>query len=290
MSGPATCGRVAVIGTGLIGGSFCLALRKRGLAQHIVGVARTEETRQTCLQRGLMDEATDDPAAAAEQADLVYLASPLPSYEAIFRIVGPVLGPDALFTDAGSVKAPVVAQAEALLPDPGQFVPGHPMAGSEESGAAHADADLFVGRPYFLTPGQHTASPLLERARALVQALGARPLVMAPEAHDEVVAAVSHVPHLVAAALVDLVASAGPSAADRQQAVGPGFLDTTRVASGPAGMWREIVAANRENVAALLAEVMQRLERVRGLIARGEWEQLEQWLSEAARWRRELNG
>ncbi|MFQ6133518.1 MAG: prephenate dehydrogenase [Armatimonadota bacterium] len=277
---------MAVIGTGLIGGSMCLALRKRGLAEHIVGVARTEETRQTCLERGIVDEATDDPAQAAAGAELVYVASPLPTCEHILRLVGPVLHPEALLTDAGSVKAPVLAQAEELLPRPEQFVAGHPMAGSEESGAGHAEADLFEGRPYFLTPGKHTEEPFLEGAKALAEAIGSRAIVIAPELHDEVVAAVSHVPHLTAAALADLVFGEGEEMEIRWQAAGPGFLDTTRVAAGPGRMWREIVEANRGNVAAALGELVERVQRVKGLIEREEWEELEGWLRRVAERRR----
>ena len=273
--------RIAVIGTGLIGGSLARALKQRGLAGRVVGVARTEATRRLCVERGIVDEATPDPAVAAEGADLVYIAAPLPDTEAILRAVEPVVTPGTLVTDAGSVKRPIVELGEAIIGAKALFVGGHPLAGSEQQGAAHASADLFVGRPYLLTPGPEATDEALDLARRLAEGVEADPiLVMDPGAHDRLVARISHLPHLVAATLVRAAAlGAG-------EPVGTGFLSTTRIAAGPARMWREIIERNSEHVLAALGRFEQALAQVRRALADDDWEALEALLEEAARARR----
>jgi cytidylate kinase len=270
---------VTIIGTGLIGGSCALALRRARYAARIIGVARSEATRQRAVEQGMVDVSEADPARAVAQADLVYLAMPLAATEDIICRIAPALHADCLVTDAGSVKAAVVEAAGRLLPYPTQFVGGHPMAGKEYSGIAHASATLFEGRPYFLTPGPLTSPFAVERARGLVEALGARPVVLGAEEHDDIVAAVSHVPHVIACALVGTVCE-GTGAQGRLAGIGPGFLSSTRLAGSPAELWREIVEANRESIIRWLRAFRDVSAEWEALVAEGRWDELE------ARWRR----
>ncbi|MFQ6096826.1 MAG: (d)CMP kinase [Armatimonadota bacterium] len=274
---------IAIIGTGLIGASCALALRRVRYARRIIGVARSEATRRFAVERGIVDEAHQDPARAVAHADVVYLAMPLAATEDVICRIAPALRPNCLVTDAGSVKAPVVEAAGRLLPYPSQFVGGHPMAGKERSGIAQAEATLFRRCPYFLTPSEQTSPQALDRARSLVEALGARPVVLSAEEHDDVVAAVSHMPHVLASALVATVCEGGERVKRRLQGVGPGFLSTTRVASSPAALWREILEANRDAVLRWLRAFGERAAQWERLIAEGRWSELEvQWARAAA--------
>ncbi len=284
-SSPPLFARVAVIGTGLIGGSLAMALRRRGLAEQIVGVARTPATRRLCVERGIVDAATPDPAVAAETAELIYIAAPLPDTEAILRAIEPVVGADAVVTDAGSVKRYVMEIGQAVMGPKAAFIGGHPLAGSEQQGAAQARPDLFVGRPYVLTPGRDAPPWAIERTRRLAEALGAEPvLVLDAEDHDRLVARVSHLPHLVAAALVRAAAAAQPDA----DVVGTGFLSTTRIAASPARMWREITERNADQVLTALEDFERSLAQAKGAVQRGDWQALEELLDEAAESRRRL--
>jgi prephenate dehydrogenase len=290
--------RVAVIGTGLIGGSLALAAKEAGIAATVVGVARTDATRRCAVQHGVVDEATADAREAAQSAALVYIATPLGSTEAVLRAIAPALAPDCLVTDAGSAKTGVVRSAQAALAFPGMFVGGHPMAGAEKRGVQHARADLFRGRAYFLTPTEDTSQEALNRAKALVAGVGAEPLIASPEEHDDIVASISHVPHLAAAALMSLVARSGADAPRddvtslRLRAAAGGFRDMTRVAASPAAMWREILQANREAVLHWLEAYAGELQQISTMIRGRDWAALEQLLAAAseARQRLEIRG
>jgi len=287
--------RAAVIGTGLIGGSMALAAKEAGIVGTVVGVARTEATRKTALERGVVDEATPDARAAVEGADLVYIAVPIGSTAATLRTIAPALAPECLVTDAQSAKAGVVRDAESILPCPEMFVGGHPMAGAETAGVQHAQADLFRERAYFLTPTEATSEEALRRAKALVAALGARLLITSPADHDDIVASISHVPHLAAVALVSLVTrseAAAPSesaATTRLEAAAGGFRDMTRIAASPAAMWREILEANSEAALHWLEAYTGELQQIRNMIRRGDWAGLEELLAEASEARRRLD-
>ncbi|WP_333708956.1 prephenate dehydrogenase [Tepidimonas ignava] len=242
--------RLAIIGCGLMGGSFALALRAAGAVRHTVGVARSERARAQALALGVVDQACADPAMAAADADVVLLAVPVAATEATLRALAPALAPDALVMDVGSTKADVVAAARAALGQRlAQFVPAHPIAGKEKAGVEHASAELYRRSQVVLTPLPDTRADLLARAHALWVATGARVRTMSPEAHDSALAAVSHLPHLVAFAAVRAIAQQ-PHGAQMLALAGPGFRDFTRIAASDATVWRDILHANASHVRA----------------------------------------
>jgi prephenate dehydrogenase len=283
--------RVAVIGVGLIGGSFALALKAAGACGHVAGAGRNPENLRRAKELGAIDSIAADAAAAARGADLVLLAAPVAQFERIFAAIAPALGRHALVTDAGSTKRDVLAAARnalgAKLP---QFVPAHPIAGAEQSGAAAAHADLFRGKRVVLAPLAENPRDAVARVQAAWEACGARIFRMAPGEHDAVFAAVSHLPHLLAYALVHEIAQRADSAQLFGYAAG-GFRDFTRIASSHPEMWRDICVANRDALVAELDRFAARLAALRPLLERGDGEALERVFSEAraarSRW---LNG
>jgi len=203
--------RLALIGCGLMGGSFALALRQAGLVAHVAGFSASEGTRQKALKLGVIDSACASAAEAVQGADLVLVAVPVRATEATLRAIDPVLSPDALLMDVGSTKCDVVAAARAALQRSlACFVPAHPIAGKELAGIEHADALLYQDRQVILTPLPETPTQRVLQAHQLWQALGSRVLELRPEAHDASFAAVSHLPHLTAFALVNAVARPAP--------------------------------------------------------------------------------
>ena len=240
--------RVAVIGVGLIGGSLALALKAAKLCSHVVGVGRSAGNLKTARERGIVDSIANDAAVAAN-ADLVLVSAPVAQFDEIFRSMGPKLKPTTIVTDAGSTKRDVVAAArKALGAKVAQFVPGHPIAGAEASGAAAASAELFRGKRVVLTPLPENGSASVRAVSALWEAVGAKVSRMSAEEHDEVFAAVSHLPHLLAFALVHEIAARPDSARLFGYAAG-GFRDFTRIASSHPEMWRDICIANRDRLA-----------------------------------------
>ena len=273
--------RVAVLGIGLIGGSFALALKKHGLARHIVGVARREETRQEALDSGVCDEVSADAVAAARSADLVFLASPVGAMPGLCAQIAPVVAPGCLVTDGGSTKERVVRECEPLFSG-AHFVGGHPMAGSAQTGPGAARADLFQGAAWILTPTSSTNTDALDTMRELVTVFGARIVEMAPGAHDELLAVSSHLPHLTASALVHSFLKSKADAPQIADLVAGGWRDSTRVAAGSAEMWRDICLDNGPCVERALPEFVREVEQLRGLVSRRDGAALERWLDEAA--------
>ncbi len=261
--------RVAIIGVGLIGGSLGMALRARGLAGEVVGVTRVPETIASARDRGAIDRGTLSVEEGVDGADLVVLATPPDLVVPIVRRAVPALRRGALMTDVASVKAEIVRSVEALVRPAGQpeghavFVGGHPMAGNEGRGVAAASAALFEGTAYLLTPTARTPREAVERLAALARALGAVPVPMGPEEHDRAVALVSHLPYLVAAALMRVAGNAAPAAA----AAGPAFYGATRVASSPVELWAQICRLNREEIRGALRVFREELARLEGALA-----------------------
>lgn len=283
--------RVAVVGVGLIGGSFALALKAAGACGRVTGAGRNPENLRRALDLGAIDSIAPDAAAAARGADLVLVAAPVAQFERIFAAIAPVLGERALVTDAGSTKRDVVAAArKALGAKLGQFVPAHPIAGAEQSGAAAARVDLFRGKRVVLAPLAENAADAVARVQGAWEACGARTFRMAPEQHDAVFAAVSHLPHLLAYALVHEIAGRADSAQLFGYAAG-GFRDFTRIASSHPEMWRDICVANRDALLAELDRFSAQLAALRPLLERGDAQALERVFAEAraarSRW---LNG
>lgn len=274
-------GRVAVVGVGLIGGSFALALKAAKACDEIVGVGRGRANLDAALALGAIDRATDDVAQAARGAELVLVATPVAQFEAVFAALEPVLGPGALVTDAGSTKRDVVAAARARLGAKiAQFVPAHPIAGAEHSGAAAAKTELFKGKRVVLAPLPDNPAQAVERVAGAWRTCGAHVSEMTPQEHDAVFAAVSHLPHLLAFALVRDIAGRPNSAQLFGYAAG-GFRDFTRIASSHPEMWRDICIANRDALLAEMERYGAQLEAVRALLEAGDAAGLERVFAEA---------
>ena len=262
--------QLAVIGCGLMGGSFALALRAAGLVQQVVGHSRSPASARRALELGVVDAVAATAAEAAADADVVLLAVPVASTGATLSSLCDALAADALCMDVGSTKADVAAAAaQALGPRAGAFVPAHPIAGKERAGVEHADAQLYRGCRVVLTPTALTDPVRTQRAAALWAALGARVETMTPQAHDDALAAVSHLPHLLAFAYFQSVA-AQPEGRRFLALAGPGFRDFTRIAAGDPALWRDVFVANREAVLRHSAAFRAELQRFEAALAAGD--------------------
>ena len=267
--------RVTIIGVGLVGGSLGLALKSRGLARHVVGVGHRQSSLDEARSLGAADETTLDPAAGVRESDLVVLATPVGRFREILQKVVPALSPGTVVMDVGSTKAAVVAALEPLVPPGAAFVGCHPIAGSEHRGAAHARADLFSRATCVVTPTDRTPPEALERVKAMWQAVGMTVQVLSPAMHDRLLAEVSHLPHAVAAALVHVVSR------QAEPLVGPGWADTTRVASGDAALWRDILLTNADEVAAALERFQGTLAALRSALRKKDAAKIEALLAES---------
>jgi len=253
---------LAVIGVGLIGGSFAAACRKAGIVSRVIGAGRKPETLAQAVGLGLIDEAVT-LEEAARQADLIFIAAPVGAFEAIFFALAPKLNTRALITDGGSTKQNVVAAARAGLKERiGQFVPAHPMAGSHEKGPQAADENLYIGKKVILTPLPENKAADIARIRAVWQACGAQVISTTPAQHDGTVAAVSHLPHWIAVLYMQHIVGS-QDATLKLQTAGTGFKDFTRVAQGSSEMWSDIFMANRE-------AMLQELDTLRAVMDRAE--------------------
>lgn len=256
--------KLAVVGVGLIGGSFALALKEAGLVGEIVGIGRGRANLETALEKGIIDAFTHSLSEGVAGADVVFLSTPVQTLSKVASEVLPHMKPGSILTDGGSVKADVIQAIEPMLPAGINFVPGHPVAGTEQSGSAAAFASLYRGRRCILTPTSRTAPDALEKIKRLWQAAGSEVVVMTPEKHDRVLAAISHLPHMVAYALVDAVGNCSDENENILNYSAGGFRDFTRIASSDPTMWRDIALSNRialleviENFEKSLAEVKQ---------------------------------
>jgi prephenate dehydrogenase len=284
----ASFGKIVVVGAGLIGGSFALALRQAGAVSEIVGVGRTPATLEAARQRGLIDRAAP-MAEAARDADLVLLAAPVAQTEALLRELAPHLHAGCLVTDAGSVKGEVVAAAKRALGEAaGQFVPAHPIAGSDASGPAAARADLFRDRLVVLTPMAENAPAAVERVRQAWALCGAQTRTMSALQHDAVFASVSHLPHLLAFAYMAAVAQS-EDATTRLALAGSGFRDFTRIAGSHPEMWRDIALGNREALLRELNAFRAVLDHAAARLEANDGAALEQLFERASRARRAWN-
>lgn len=275
-------GRLALIGCGLMGGSFALALREAGCVARVVGYSPSAATTARALQLGVVDEVAASAASAVEGADLVLLAVPVAATEATLVAIRDRLAPDCVVMDVGSTKADVVAAAQRTLGSRfGQFVPAHPIAGKELSGVEHAEATLYAGRTVVLTPLAATGASALRRATGAWTAIGARTLEMTPAAHDAAFAAVSHLPHLLAFACFNAIA-AQPQGPEFLALAGTGFRDFTRIAASSPEVWRDILLANRQEVLAQSQRFRQALEALEQAMVRAEPGALEALIRSAA--------
>jgi prephenate dehydrogenase len=273
--------RVAIVGVGLIGGSFALALRRAGAAGSIVGVDRDAEALERATALGVIDTAAQSPSEATRGAELVVVAVPVRAVGGALHDIGLALDPGAVVTDVGSTKSDIVRTArEELRAQFPRFVPGHPIAGRESSGVEAASADLFKGARVVLTPEHDTAPEALDLARAAWETAGGRVSTLTAQDHDRIFAAVSHLPHLLSFALVSEIAGRSNAAELFGFAAG-GFRDFTRIAASSAEMWRDIALQNREALLEELDRYGARLAVFRELIDKGDGPGLQRLMSEA---------
>lgn len=267
--------QITIVGVGLIGGSVGLAAKRRKVAGRVVGTGRDSAALAKAAALGAVDAYTTDLADAVRHAGLVVVCTPVDTIADVILRAAPHCRPSTLFTDGGSTKANIVAALEGRLPAGVAFVGAHPLAGSEKTGAAHARSDLFDNRVTVLTPTALTAEDAFERVAQFWAALGSRLVRMAPDHHDRVLAATSHLPHAVAAAV------AGGIPPDWLDCTAGGFRDVTRIAAGDPELWAAIFHANRDAVLAALDTFADRLDTFRRAVAAGDRAAVARWLSEA---------
>jgi len=263
-----------IFGVGLIGGSFALALKKRSAVLQVVGVERSQAALQRALELGIIDVASTDVASALEGAELVLIAAPVAQTESILAAIYPHLKPGTVVTDAGSTKADVVGSARRALGEKiNQFVPAHPIAGRESNGPDAAMADLFNGKKLVITSLPENDQESTDLVAAAWAHCGAVPHYLSPEQHDHVFAAVSHLPHLLAFALVDQIANHS-QADSRFQYAASGFRDFTRIAGSSPEMWRDISLANRAALLEELENYQSQLQRIQAALQRDDGDEL----------------
>ncbi len=273
--------RLAIIGVGLIGGSFAQALRQAGQVGEIVGCGRSRANLERAVALGVIDRFHQEPAEAVAGADLIFLSVPLGAMRAIFQGIRGAISEHAVLTDGGSVKGSVVADARAVFGAvPPRFVPGHPIAGTEHSGVEAAFATLYQHRRVILTPLPETDPQALEQVKALWEACGAQVSLMSVEHHDEILAATSHLPHMLAFGLVDALARMRENDEIFRYAAG-GFRDFTRIASSNPILWRDICMANRQALSTLLESFSLEMSALAQHIRNGDAEHLLEIFSRA---------
>ncbi len=279
---------VTIIGVGLIGGSLARALKAKGIAGSITGSGRGRSTLEQALALGVIDRIGRDPASSAGDADLVVLASPVGTFEKLAGEVGPRLKRGAILTDVGSVKGSLIKIIEGALAPGSHYVPAHPIAGREKSGVAESTEALFRGRRCILTPTAKTDPRAVETVRDMWIAAGAEVNIMDAGLHDRVFAAVSHLPHVAAFAMMCAVSELKTDTEDYVQFSGAGFRDFTRIAASSPEMWRDICLMNRDHLIPMIDRYLSSLNRFRQEIGAGDAAQLEQHLKSASDARKRL--
>ena len=262
--------QLGLVGCGLMGGSFALALKRAGLVRRVVGFSPSEATRQRALDMGVIDAAALDASQAAHGSDLVLVAVPVAATQSTFAALSSALSPQALLMDVGSTKRDVVQAAENALDNKlATFVPAHPIAGKEVSGVAHADVDLYTGCQVILTPIAQTGTTQLAKAQAVWAALGAQVRTMSALEHDSAFAAVRHLPHMLAFAAMNAL-NAQDQGAHFLSLAGPGFRDFTRIAASDPAVWRDILHANRDQLLVQSEHLREALQAFETALAQGD--------------------
>lgn len=274
--------RLSILGVGLLGGSIGLAAKSTLNGCYVTGYGHRRSTLDKALETGAIDEAYDDPALAVHESDLVILATPVGLFEDLLTKISPALKPGAIVTDVGSTKRSVVATAEKILLPNVHFVGGHPMAGSEKRGIEFARTDLFQNATCLLTPTDQTDPEALASVEAFWKTLGMKTIRLSPAEHDARVGDVSHLPHALSAALILMQEEAA------LQLAGKGFLDTTRIASGDGGLWRDIFMDNADNLRDGIERLSLSLNHLMKLLDEKDGEAIAQWLDQASRRREGL--
>ncbi|MFV0678869.1 prephenate dehydrogenase [Ottowia sp.] len=280
--------QLGLIGCGLMGGSFALALKRARLVKRVVGYSKSPSTTARARQLGVIDAEASSALLAVSGADLVLLAVPVAATETTLKTIRHLITPQMLIMDVGSTKRDVVDAARRTLKiQVGQFVPCHPVTGREVSGVDYADADLYTNKQLVITPIDRTQPAKIEKADALWRAIGSNVIQMSPEQHDTAFAAISHLPHMIAFALMNSIA-AQPEGNTFLSLAGPGFRDFSRIAAGDPQMWRDVLMANREEMGHQLQHFQDALAALTKEIAEGNTSELERLINRAsvarARW------
>jgi prephenate dehydrogenase len=274
--------QLGVIGTGLMGGSFALALKRAGLVQRVIGYSKSPSTTERAKKLGVIDDAAESALLAVSGSDIVLIAVPVAATEATFKAIRHLVEPGCLFMDVGSTKRDVVDAARRVLKERVvNFVPAHPIAGKESGGVQHADASLYQGRQVILTPLSSTDPALVQKAADVWSAIGCQVMKMSPDDHDAAFAAVSHLPHLLAFAYFSAIARQ-PAGADYLTLAGPGFRDFTRIAASDPAVWRDILMANREEVLKQSLRFRHTLDAIEHVMRSGNGEALEDLIRQSA--------
>jgi prephenate dehydrogenase len=281
--------QLGLIGCGLMGGSFALALKRAGLVKRVVGYSKSPSTTERARLMGVIDVEAPSALLAVSGADIVLLAVPVAATEATFKAIRHLVTPTMLIMDVGSTKRDVVDAARRVLREQiGGFVPAHPIAGREVAGVDNADPDLYTGKQVILTPIERTRTVQLQQATDVWKAIGCHVTSMSPESHDAAFAAVSHLPHLLAFALMNAI-TGQPQGKEFLSLAGPGFRDFTRIAASEPNVWRDILLANREELLAQSKIFQRALQAFEQTIASGNADALEKLISQAsntrAHWR-----
>lgn len=274
--------QLGLIGCGLMGGSFAMALKKAGLVKRVVGYSKSPSTTERARQMGIIDVEAPSALLAVSGADIVLIAVPVSATEASFKAIKHLVTPDMLIMDVGSTKRDVIdAARRSLREHVGLFVPAHPIAGKESAGVENADADLYVGKQVILTPIDRTLPAQLQKATELWTRMGCKVLTMSPEQHDAAYGAVSHLPHLIAFALMNAI-SGQPQGQEYLSLAGPGFRDFTRIAASDPKVWRDILLANREELLAQSQIFQRNLQALEVMISGGNAQALEGLIEQAS--------
>jgi prephenate dehydrogenase len=274
--------QLGLIGCGLMGGSFALALKRAGLVKRVVGYSKSPSTTERARQMGVIDVEAPSALLAVSGADIVLIAVPVASTEATFKAIKHLVTPSMLIMDVGSTKRDVIdAARRALRERVDCFVPAHPIAGKEVAGVENADADLYMGRQVVLTPVDRTNRVQLQKAVDVWSALGCRVVTMTPESHDAAFAAVSHLPHLIAFALMNAI-SGQPLGKDFLSLAGPGFRDFTRIAAADPTLWRDVMLSNREELLNQSRMFQRNLQSLELMISTGNGEALLEQIENAS--------
>lgn len=264
--------KIAIIGVGLIGSSFSLALKKHGFKGKVTGIGRREENLIEARKLGILDEYSTVPVSGIDDADVILLSTPVGQFEKIVRDIRERIKAGAIVTDVGSVKAEVVRRLEPLMPEGVSFVGGHPIAGKECSGISAATAELFKGTRCIITPGPKTDRAAIEKIVELWNKVGSRTYLMTPEEHDFIYGSVSHLPHVIAYVLVNTILDIRE---DILPYGGRGLRDMTRIASSPPELWRDICAYNKENILKSLKSFLSSISHIIDIIERSDWPAIE---------------
>lgn len=274
--------QLGVIGCGLMGGSFALALKRAGLVQRVVGYSKSPSTVERARRLGVIDIAAESALLAVSGSDIVLISVPVAASDTTFKAIRHMVEPGTLFMDVGSTKRDVVDVARRVLRERiGSFVPAHPIAGKEVAGVEHADAQLYQGKQVILTPLAQTDPVMVQKATDVWAAIGCQVLRMTPENHDTAFAAVSHLPHLLAFAYFNAVISQ-PAGREFLSLAGPGFRDFTRIAAGDPTVWRDILLANREEVLKQSQRLRHALDAFEVVMRSGNQEALEDLIRTAS--------